>query len=324
MFDVVALGESLIDFTPSGLNSEGMLMFARNPGGAPANVLAMNAKLGGKTAFIGMVGSDDFGIFLKQTMENAGIDCSGLRFSDSVPTTLAFVHLNEKGDRSFSFYRKPGADIMLTWDDVDKKILENCRIFHFGSVSLSDEPSRTATLEAAKYAKAQNALISYDPNYRPLLWESEEKAIEAMKLPLKYTDILKVSEEEMELLTGEKTLEKGAEILAAYGISVVVITLGPDGAYYYTKGGKGNSKAFDVKTVDTTGAGDSFLGSLHYNLTGKTLDEINRLNAEEWKEIIQFSNAAGSLVTTKMGAIPAMPTMEQIKSCISGRFKENN
>jgi fructokinase len=207
MFDVVALGESLIDFTPCGLNAAGMLMFSRNPGGAPANVLAMNAKLRGKTAFIGMVGKNDFGLFLRKTMEESGINCDGLRYSDDVPTTIAFVQLNEHGDRSFTFYRKLGADIMLTWNDVDKRMLETCHIFHFGSVSLTDEPCRSETFEAAKHARAHGALISYDPNYRPLLWRSEEEAALEMKRPLGMTDILKVSKEEMVLLTGETSLE---------------------------------------------------------------------------------------------------------------------
>ncbi|NMA66879.1 MAG: carbohydrate kinase [Clostridiaceae bacterium] len=316
MFDVVALGESLIDFTPSGYNNAGNMLFARNPGGAPANVLAMNSKLGGKTAFIGMVGRDDFGEFLSQTMKKAGIDCRGLRYSDSIPTTLAFVHLNNKGDRSFSFYRKPGADIMLTWDDVDKTLLENCRIFHFGGVSLTDEPVCTATFEAVKFAKKHGALISYDPNYRPLLWESEETAIQHLKRMLEYTDILKVSQEEMEMLTGENSVEKGAEILYNCGISVVTVTLGPDGAYYYTKGGRGFSKAFPVKTIDTTGAGDAFLGTLHYYLSGKSLDEINSLDDVKWQHIMKLCNAAGSLTTTAYGAIPAMPGMKEIQECI--------
>ncbi|MEI3014201.1 MAG: carbohydrate kinase [Ruthenibacterium lactatiformans] len=176
MFDIVALGESLIDFTPSGENSQGMALFARNPGGAPANVLAMAAKLGGKTAFIGKVGDDAFGAFLKKTMEDAGVDVRGLRMTREYPTTLAFVQLTPEGNRSFTFYRKPGADVMLAPAEVDRALLRDCRIFHFGSVSLTDEPCRTATLEAAREAKAAGAMISYDPNYRPFLWDSAERA----------------------------------------------------------------------------------------------------------------------------------------------------
>ena len=191
MFDIVALGESLIDFTPSGENSQGMALFARNPGGAPANVLAMAAKLGGKTAFIGKVGDDAFGAFLKKTMEDAGVDVRGLRMTREYPTTLAFVQLTPEGDRSFTFYRKPGADVMLAPAEVDRALLRDCRIFHFGSVSLTDEPCRTATLEAAREAKAAGAMISYDPNYRPFLWDSAERAREALLAALPLADIVK-------------------------------------------------------------------------------------------------------------------------------------
>ena len=225
MFDIVALGESLIDFTPSGENSQGMALFARNPGGAPANVLAMAAKLGGKTAFIGKVGDDAFGAFLKKTMEDAGVDVRGLRMTREYPTTLAFVQLTPEGDRSFTFYRKPGADVMLAPAEVDRALLRDCRIFHFGSVSLTDEPCRTATLEAAREAKAAGAMISYDPNYRPFLWDSAERAREALLAALPLADIVKVSEEEMELLTGEVQLAAGADALASRGAALVLVML---------------------------------------------------------------------------------------------------
>ena len=239
MFDIVALGESLIDFTPSGENSQGMALFARNPGGAPANVLAMAAKLGGKTAFIGKVGDDAFGAFLKKTMEDAGVDVRGLRMTREYPTTLAFVQLTPEGDRSFTFYRKPGADVMLAPAEVDRALLRDCRIFHFGSVSLTDEPCRTATLEAAREAKAAGAMISYDPNYRPFLWDSAERAREALLAALPLADIVKVSEEEMELLTGEVQLAAGADALASRGAALVLVTLGPRGAYYRAAAGRG-------------------------------------------------------------------------------------
>ena len=171
MFDVVALGESLIDFTPNGTNAQGIELFARNPGGAPANVLAMNARLGGKTAFIGKVGKDGFGDFLRQTLVESSIDVSGLVIDEKIPTTLAFVQLDSKGDRSFTFYRNPGADVMLTSAEVNRNLIDDAAIFHFGSVSLTADPSRTATLEAARYARQQGKLVSFDPNYRPLLWE---------------------------------------------------------------------------------------------------------------------------------------------------------
>ena len=176
MFDVVALGESLIDFTPNGTNAQGIELFARNPGGAPANVLAMNARLGGKTAFIGKVGKDGFGDFLRQTLVESSIDVSGLVIDEKIPTTLAFVQLDSKGDRSFTFYRSPGADVMLTSAEVNRNLIDDAAIFHFGSVSLTADPSRTATLEAARYARQQGKLVSFDPNYRPLLWEHPAEA----------------------------------------------------------------------------------------------------------------------------------------------------
>ena len=193
MFDVVALGESLIDFTPNGTNAQGIELFARNPGGAPANVLAMNARLGGKTAFIGKVGKDGFGDFLRQTLVESSIDVSGLVIDEKIPTTLAFVQLDSKGDRSFTFYRNPGADVMLTSAEVDRNLIDDAAIFHFGSVSLTSDPSRTATLEAARYARQQGKLVSFDPNYRPLLWEHPADAVVQMQEGVKLADLLKVS-----------------------------------------------------------------------------------------------------------------------------------
>lgn len=294
MFDIVALGESLIDFTPSGENSQGMALFARNPGGAPANVLAMAAKLGGKTAFIGKVGDDAFGAFLKKTMEDAGVDVRGLRMTREYPTTLAFVQLTPEGDRSFTFYRKPGADVMLAPAEVDRALLRDCRIFHFGSVSLTDEPCRTATLEAAREAKAAGAMISYDPNYRPFLWDSAERAREALLAALPLADIVKVSEEEMELLTGEVQLAAGADALASRGAALVLVTLGPRGAYYRAAAGRGLLPACEVDTVDTTGAGDAFLGALLSCLAGKTLEELRILPQAQWERIVAFANAAAA------------------------------
>lgn len=318
MYDIVALGEALIDFTPSGVNDMGMQLFARNPGGAPANVLAMNAKLGGKTAFIGKVGKDDFGRFLKDTMRNAGIDVSGVLESGEVNTTLAFVHLKENGDRSFSFYRKPGADVLLRAEEVDARLVTHCRVFHFGSVSLTDEPCRSATLTAAAMAKEAGALISYDPNYRPLLWDSEAHAKAEMRKGLRLADIIKVSEEEMVLLTSERDLTAGAAALAGSHAALVLVTLGPKGAFYYTEGCSGLLPAYDVKTVDTTGAGDAFLGALLYCIGGKNLAEIKAMTSSEWARCIAFCNAAGSLTTAKKGAIPAMPTLAEIEACVKG------
>ena len=316
MFDLVALGETLIDFTPSGTNEQGMTLFARNPGGAPANVLAMNAILGGKTAFIGMVGQDAFGDFLESTMQKAGIDVSGLVRSKDAPTTLAFVQLDEKGDRSFSFYRKPGADVCLAPEDVDVDLLTGCRVFHFGAVSLTDEPARSATLFAAKEAKKAGALISFDPNYRPPLWESEGAARQAMTEALPLADILKVSDEEAALLTGTTAIEQAGRALLDAGAALVLITGGEKGAFFMTDNVMGAAPAFAVNAVDTTGSGDAFVGALLYRLRGLDREAIGALSREELTDAVTFASAAGGLTAEKKGAIPAMPGGAAIEECI--------
>ncbi len=315
MFDVTAIGELLIDFTPGGSNAGGDLLFARKPGGAPANVLAANSRLGGKTAFIGKVGNDAFGRFLRDVLEETEIDTSGLAVDSDIPTTLAFVQLDERGDRSFSFYRKPGADLMLQISDIQESLITGCHIFHFGSVSLTGEPSRSATLFAVETAKKAGCIISYDPNYRPLLWDNVEDAKEQMKAGLALADIVKVSEEEMALLTGKTDLQEGSQELARYGASLILISLGAKGAFYRKGGLYGQLPTYDVKTIDTNGAGDSFLGAVHYRLRGKTLTKIQSLAEADIEDIISFANAAGSLTTTRGGAIPAMPTLEEIETC---------
>lgn len=317
MFDVTAIGELLIDFTPAGNNQRGDMLFTRNPGGAPANVLAANSFIGGNTAFIGKVGRDSFGTFLRDTLKSIGICTEGLAVSETVNTTLAFVQLDHKGDRSFSFYRKPGADMMLEPDDVKESIIDNSRILHFGSVSLTDEPSRSATLHAVDRAKKKGCIISYDPNYRPLLWDSLEKAKEQMLLGLTFADIIKVSEEEMFLLTGEKDLGKGSMLLAKEGASLILVSLGAKGACYRKGELFGIIPTYDVKTIDTNGAGDAFLGAVHYQIRKKQLSDIRNMSKSELESILHFANAAGSLTTTKSGAITALPDLEEIKECMS-------
>lgn len=315
-YDIVALGESLIDFIPAGKNELGMPLFSCNPGGAPANVLAMFSKLGGKSAFIGKVGKDAFGQFLINNMVSAQIDTAGVQCDPAVPTTLAFVQLDEHGDRSFSFYRDPGADVMLRADEVPEELLTGCGIFHFGGVSLTAEPCRSATLTAAKRAKDAGAVISYDPNYRPLLWNDEARATAEMKAAVPLADMIKVSEEEMTLLTGETDLTAGARALAAMGPKVVLVTLGPRGAFYYTEQSSAALRTYDVKTVDTTGAGDTFLGTLLWCLRDKTPDQLSSISGAEWETMIRFANAAGSMTTTAKGAIPAMPDRAAIDECM--------
>ena len=315
-FDIVALGETLIDCTPEGKNDRGADRFSANPGGAPANVLAMCAKLGGRAAFIGMAGDDPFGHLLEHTMQDAGISTEGMRFSQEYHTTLAFVQLDEKGDRSFSFYRRGCADVMLSYADVDAALLEDCRIFHFGSVSLTDEPCATATLRAAHRARAAGAVVSYDPNYRPALWPDEDTAAAEMIKGVKLANVLKVSEEELRILSGTDDAEKGAALLAEMGPAAVLVTLGEHGACFYTPAGFGRLPAFAVKTVDTTGAGDAFMGSLLWQLRGKTRAQIEAMTKEEWEQAVRFSSAAGALTTEHIGAIPSMPQRAQIEEML--------
>ncbi len=260
MLDVVALGELLIDFTSSGFSERGSELFEKNPGGAPANVLVSVSKLGKRTSFIGKTGNDCFGAFLRDALLAEGVDTEGMVFSDSVNTTLAFVHLNKKGDRSFSFYRNPGADMMLTEEEIRFELIDKARIFHFGSVSMTNEPARNATLKAAEYAKGAGILVSYDPNLRMQLWKNSDEARAAIEGGLKYADLLKISEGEMLFLTGEADPDKGFDyLLRKYGISLILVTLGKKGSFYRLEGHTGHAFAYNVKTIDTTGAGDDRL-----------------------------------------------------------------
>lgn len=312
MFDVVAIGELLIDFTPYGATAEGSKLFAQNPGGAPANVLACNSKLGGKAAFIGKVGKDDFGYYLKEALDNIGIDTGNLVFSDEAHTTLAFVHLDSSGDRSFSFFRKPGADILLKESELDKSLLSNTRILHFGSLSLIDAPCRAATWEAVKTARKAGAVISFDPNYRAPLWESEIQAVKQMKAGLAEADIVKLSEGELAMLTGTSDLPEGAGIIRQYGVLFVLVTLGKRGVYYQIGNYSGILPTYSAKTIDTNGAGDAFTGAVHYCLRGKSKSDILSLPKAGIEDILDFANAVGAIVTGKNGAIPAMPTLHEV------------
>lgn len=315
MFDVVALGELLIDFTPAGRSPTGNELFERNPGGAPANVLAALAKLGKSVAFLGMVGHDQFGIYLKSVMEENKINTRGLKISQRANTTLAFVHLNENGDRNFSFYRKPGADMMFSCEDIDYDIINDSKIFHFGSVSMTDEPVASATFKAVEYAKKSGLIISYDPNLRPPLWQCLTDARKKIMKGLEYADILKISEDELEFITQTKDLEEGSEILYDMGIKIVLVTLGPEGCYYKYKNGQGHLSTYDTKVVDTTGSGDAFLGGVLYCLSNKTIDELDDISKTEFEGMVDFANAMGSLAATKKGGIPSMPGIDEIEEC---------
>jgi fructokinase len=316
MYDVTAIGELLIDFTPSGQSEKGNDLFECNPGGAPANVLAALARLGRNTAFIGKVGNDRFGRFLANTLTEVGVDTKGLVFSEEGNTTLAFVHLNSSGDRSFSFYRKPGADMLLRPEEILPDLVEQSRIFHFGSVSMTHEPSRSATLTAVKAAKEQGAVISYDPNLRPLLWESLDEAKRVMREGMKYCDVLKISEEELVFFTGVEDLQEGSSLLwKEFNTALIFITLGAEGCFYRQGDMSGQIPTYDVKTIDTTGAGDAFLGGMLHRLleVGK---KPGKVTLEELETAVSFANAVGSLATTKKGAIPAMPALEEVERCM--------
>ena len=312
---ITALGEILIDYTPMPRSEAGMQVFEQNPGGAPANVLACAAKLGRQTAFIGKIGCDMQGEFLRQTLIDAGIEARGVVADPNYFTTLAFASLSASGERSFAFARKPGADTQLRADELDESLLRDTEILHVGSLSLTDEPARSATLRAIKIAKEAGAIISYDPNYRPLLWESEQAAIEQMRSVLPLVDILKISDEETALLTDEAEPRAAAERLIAQGVPVVMVTLGAEGALVATREGVQIVPGFKGKAVDTTGAGDSFWGGVLTCLSesGKRPDA---LTLDEAAGFARFANAVAALCVRKRGAIPAMPAREQVNELL--------
>ena len=319
--DVTALGELLIDFTESGLSPQGNKLLEVNPGGAPCNVLAMLNKQGRKAAFLGKVGDDMFGRMLKARTIEQGIDMTGLMMDEEVHTTLAFVEKLPNGDRDFSFYRNPGADIMLTKDEViaNKALIEDAKIFHFGTLSMTHEGIEAATIEALDIAKASGAIISFDPNLRPPLWSSEEKAKEKIAYGLSRCDVLKISDNEIEFMTGESDLDKGIKmIIDEYKIPLVFATYGPDGSKAYCNGVEAYEAGFlNPATIETTGAGDTFCASaLHF-----VLKYGLEMNEEQLHELLVFANAAACLVTTKKGALCVMPTLDEVAAYIkeSGR-----
>ena len=311
-YNITALGEILIDFTPMDKSKSGMQVFEQNARGAPANVLACATKFGQKTAFIGKVGQDMQGEFLRQTLVQAGIETKGLISDKDFFTTLAFVSLTETGERSFSFARKPGADTQISVSEVDVEILKETKIFHFGSLSLTHNPSHDATIYAIEFAKNNGAIISYDPNYRELLWDSFDSASQKMKSVLKYVDILKISDQETEIITCEKDPYVASKILIDMGIPVVSITLGEDGAMISNKKGTRYIEAIKAdKVVDTTGAGDCFWGAMLYKI-GQSVKHPSQLDIEELASFTKFANAAASLCVRKRGAMSSIPTLEEI------------
>lgn len=314
IYDVTTFGEILIDFTSQGVNEDGQMLYARNPGGAPANVAVAAGKLGAHTAFLGKAGKDAHGEFLREVLKKEQVDTSGLILDKEYFTTLAFVDVKENGERTFSFARKPGADTEIRKEEIDIDVLDRTNIFHVGSLSLTAQPARDTTLYAVKRARNKGSLISYDPNYRASLWPDEETAKRQMRSLIPYVDLMKISDEETELLTGEKDAEKAAEALYCQGVKVVAVTMGGDGAYIYCRDGGSLVPGFQAERIgDTNGAGDSFWGGFLYKISTSE-KRLQELAKEELVEYARFGNAVASLCVEKKGAIPAMPTLAQVET----------
>ncbi len=311
MYDVVALGELLIDFAAKSTDAAGYPTMAANPGGAPGNFLAALNAYGKKTAFLGKVGDDAFGHLLLGTLNQAGIETKGIQVDPTVFTTLAFVTFDESGDRSFSFARKPGADTQLKWEEVDKSIIDEAKVFHFGTLSLTDEPVRTTTQRCVAYAKEKGKLITCDPNLRKPLWPSEEAAKEQIAWSLNQADVVKISDEEVEFLWN-CTPEEGADkLLTECGVSLAMVTLGPNGCLLKTANACFRTPSPKVHPIDTTGAGDIFGGSAVSRLL--ELDKpIGDLTEADLAYIAKFAAAAASLSTESMGGIPSIPKKETV------------
>ena len=318
-FDVVALGELLIDFTGSGLSSQGNMLFEVNPGGAPCNVLAMLGKLGRRCAFVGKVGDDMFGHLLRDVAQDAGICTDALLMDRQVRTTLAFVQTADNGDRDFSFYRNPGADMMLTEDELPADMLRDTRIFHFGTLSMTHESVCRATVKAVETAREAGAIISFDPNLRPPLWDSLETAKARIGWGLSRADVIKIADNEITFMTGEEDLQRAAErLLAQYpDIRLLNVTAGPDGSCAYCCGRRVPVPGFRLGgTIETTGAGDTFCACVLNDVLENGLDGRDE---ESLRAMLRFANAAAYLVTTKKGAIRSMPEKAQVLNLLKSQ-----
>lgn len=314
-YDVTALGELLIDFTENGNSEQGNPLMEANPGGAPCNMLSMIQKLGGTTAFIGKVGKDMFGRQLRQAVESVGIDTRNLMEDEEVHTTLAFVHTFPDGDRDFSFYRNPGADMMLTKEEIQEDLIRNSKVFHFGTLSSTHEGVREATRYAIDVAKEAGCLVSFDPNLRPPLWKTLEDARKEIEYGLSKTDILKISDNEVEFLCGTSDYDEGAKMLIEkYNIPFVCVTLGKDGSRAYHKGMRVDVPGFVQKnTIETTGAGDTFCGCMLHYIIQHGLEDLTE---ENLRELLTFANAAASVITTRKGALAVMPSKEEVEELL--------
>ena len=316
-YDVVALGELLIDFTENGESPQGNPLLEANPGGAPCNVLSMLSNLGKKTAFIGKVGDDMFGRMLADTVKAQGIDTKGLVFDSEVHTTLAFVHTYPGGDRDFSFYRNPGADMMLKKSDVDESLIRDTKLFHFGTLSMTHPEVAEATKCAVAMAKESKAVISFDPNYRAPLWSSEDAAKEAIWWGIGQCDVLKISDNEIEFITGETDIDAGIAAIQKRvdgGSKLICASMGPDGSKAYYDGQIAFGKAFlRDDTIETTGAGDTFMACVLNAVIERGIDGFD---GESLSEMLEFANAAASIITTRKGALRVMPKREEIEAAL--------
>ena len=312
MADITTLGELLIDLTQSGIDENGNGIFTAFPGGAPANVAVAAARLGANTGFIGKVGNDAFGRSLAETLSKEVVNTDGLFVSDEVPTTMAIVSVDATGEREFSFYRDPGADTQLTAAEAVQALSgERPKILHVGSLSMTTSPGREACEAAVQYARDNGMLVSYDPNYRGALWDSEEEAIEMMKKLLPYADILKVSDEEMVMLTGTEYFSEGSRILSESGPALVMVTMGADGVFVRCGDFEERVPGFSVEVADTNGAGDTFAGAMLAQIAGRE-DLMEGLSEEELHSFVVYANRAASITCSRHGAIPAMPYLSEL------------
>ena len=314
-YDVTALGELLIDLTQNGMSEQGNPILEANPGGAPCNVLAFLSKMGHKAAFIGKVGKDGFGDQLTAGLVETGISTEGLLYDKDVHTTLAVVHTFADGDRDFSFYRNPGADMMLRSEEIKAEIIRNSKVFHFGSLSMTDEPVRSAHLHALQVAEEAGVLRSYDPNLRPPLWPNLDVAKENILELMGHCDILKISDNEIQWLSGKEDYDEGiAWLRSRYDIPLIFLTLGKDGSRAYCGSVRTQQPGFKMNTIETTGAGDTFFGSVLHHILTKGFRPYTK---EELDEMLRFANAAAALVTTRRGALRVMPTKEEIEAVLA-------
>lgn len=315
-YDVIALGELLIDFTQNGLSEQGNGLFEANPGGAPCNVLSMLNNLGKKTSFIGKVGKDQFGITLKKSLDDLGIGTENLMMDEEIHTTLALVHTFEDGDRDFSFYRNPGADMMLRADELKEELLKDTRLFHFGTLSMTHEGVRAATKKAVATAKEAGALISFDPNLREPLWDTLEHAKEQIRWGLGQCDLLKISDNEIQWLTEETDFTEGVKkIREEFPIPLILVSMGKEGSRAYYKDGYVEVAPFLQKnTIETTGAGDTFCACIINYVLDHGLED---LTDAQLKEMLTFANASASIITTRKGALRVMPTKEEVTAFLA-------